>query len=80
MKRIYTQLHLHSSYSLSDSTINIDRLIKLAKKNKLKSLAITDRLNMFAAIKFYQKCIDNNIKPIIGCEIPLKNSTTNAPE
>ena len=80
MKQIYTQLHLHSSYSLIDSTINIDRLIKLAKKNKLKSLAITDRLNMFAAIKFYQKCIDNNIKPIIGCEIPLKNSISNKPE
>ena len=77
MKSIYTQLHLHSSYSLCDSTINIDRLIKLAKKNKLKSLVITDRLNMFAAIKFYQKCIDNNIKPIIGCEIPLKNSISN---
>ena len=80
MKRIFTQLHLHSSYSLSDSTINIDKLIKLAKKNKLKSLAITDRLNMFAAIKFYQKCIDNNIKPIIGCEISLKSSIPNTSE
>ena len=73
MKNNYTQLHLHTSYSLSDSTINIDKLIKLAKKNKIKSLAITDRMNMFAAIKFYQKCIDNKIKPIIGCEIPLKD-------
>ena len=73
MKNDYTQLHLHTSYSLSDSTINIDKLIKLAKKKKIKSLAITDRMNMFAAIKFYQKCIDNKIKPIIGCEIPLKD-------
>ena len=73
MKNDYTQLHLHTSYSLSDSTINIDKLIKLAKKQKIKSLAITDRMNMFAAIKFYQKCIDNKIKPIIGCEIPLKD-------
>ena len=80
MKRIFTQLHLHSSYSLSDSTINIDKLIKLAKKNKLKSLAITDRLNIFAAIKFYQKCIDNNIKPIIGCEISLKSRIPNTSE
>ena len=32
---------------------------------------------MFAAIKFYQKCIDNKIKPIIGCEIPLKSSVSN---
>ena len=61
MKQDFTQLQLHSSYSLRDSTINIDKLIKLAKKHKVKSLAITDYLNMFAAIKFYQKCIDNNI-------------------
>ena len=73
MKQDFTQLQLHSSYSLRDSTINIDKLIKLAKKHKVKSLAITDYLNMFAAIKFYQKCIDNNIKPIIGCQIPLKD-------
>ena len=30
-------------------------------------------IGLFAAIKFYQKCIDNNIKPIIGCQIPLKD-------
>ena len=77
MKQDFTQLQLHSSYSLRDSTINIDKLIKLAKKHKVKSLAITDYLNMFAAIKFYQKCIDNNIKPIIGCQIPLKDRLSN---
>ena len=68
----FTHLHLLTSYSLSCSTINIDKLIKLAKKNKITTLAITDHLNVFAAIKFYQKCIDNNIKPIIGCQIPVK--------
>ena len=72
MKTDFTHLHLHTSYSLSFSTIDIDKLIKLAKKNKIKSLAITDHLNVFAAIKFYQKCIDNKIKPIIGCQIPVK--------
>ncbi len=71
MKKNFTQIHLHSSYSLKDSTIDIDRLIKLAKKNKIKTLVLTDYLNLFAAIKFYQKCIDNKIKPIIGCQIPL---------
>ena len=35
---------------------------------------------MFAVIKFYQKCIDNKIKPIIGCEIPLKNIISNKRE
>ena len=72
----FTHLHLLTSYSLSCSTINIDKLIKLAKKNKITTLAITDHLNVFAAIKFYQKCIDNNIKPIIGCQIPVKYDTS----
>ena len=77
MKQCFTQLHLHTSYSLKDSTIDIDKLIKVAKKNKIRSLAITDHLNMFATMKFYQKCIDNNIKPIIGCQIPLKDIILN---
>ncbi|MBT6734343.1 MAG: DNA polymerase III subunit alpha [Gammaproteobacteria bacterium] len=68
----FTHLHLLTSYSLSCSTINIDKLIKQAKKNKITTLAITDHLNVFAAIKFYQKCIDNKIKPIIGCQVPVK--------
>ena len=68
----FTHLHLLSSYSLSCSTINIDKLIKQAKKNKITTLAITDHLNVLAAIKFYQKCIDNKIKPIIGCQVPVK--------
>jgi len=73
MNAQFTHLHLHTAYSLSSSTVDIDKLIKLAKKNKIKNLAITDHLNVFAAIKFYQKCIDNKIKPIIGCQIPVKN-------
>ncbi len=76
MKKNFTQLHLHSSYSLRDSTIDIDKLIKKAKKSKIKSLALTDHVNLFAAIKFYQKCIDNKIKPIIGCQIPLTDMLT----
>jgi DNA polymerase-3 subunit alpha len=43
----------------------------LQKKNKIKSLAITDHLNIFGAIKFYNKCLESKIKPIIGCEIPV---------
>ena len=73
MNTQFTHLHLHTAYSLSSSTIDIDKLIKLAKKNKIRNLAITDYLNVFAAIKFYQKCIDSKIKPIIGCQVPVKN-------
>ena len=67
----FTHLHLHTCYSLGSGTIRIDDLIKAALKNNIKSLAITDYMNIFGSIKFYNKCISNNIKPIIGCEIPV---------
>ena len=67
----FTHLHLHTSYSINSGTIKIDHLIDIAKKHKIKSLAISDYLNIFGAIKFYNKCIAASIKPIIGCEIPI---------
>ena len=67
----FTQLHLHTSYSLNSGTIRIDDLVDQAKKKKVSCLAVTDYLNIFGAVKFYNRCIDASIKPIIGCEIPL---------
>ena len=71
MKSLFTQLSLRTSYSLVDSTIAIDNLVKKAKSKKIMSLAMTDFLNTFNAIKFYQLCVENKIKPIIGCQIPI---------
>ena len=73
MKNLFTHLSLRTAYSLIDSTIALDALIKKAKKHKMYALAITDFLNTFNAIKFYQECIKNKIKPIIGCQIPIGN-------
>ena len=69
--KYFTHLHLHTSYSFNSGTIKIDDLITAAKKQNLSSLAMTDYLNIFGAVKFYNKCIEANIKPILGCEIPL---------
>ncbi len=67
----FTHLHLHTCYSLGSGTVRIENLISTAKKNNIKALALTDHLNIFGAIKFYNKCIEAKIKPIIGCEIPI---------
>ena len=69
--KYFTHLHLHTSYSLNSGTIKIDDLINVAKKRNISALAITDHLNIFGAVKFYNKCIKAHIKPIIGCEIPF---------
>ena len=67
----FTHLHLHTAFSLNSGTIKINNLITEAKKLNFNALAITDHLNIFGAVKFYNQCIKASIKPIIGCEIPL---------
>ena len=69
MNKEFTHLHLHTAYSINTGSANIDKLINYAIKNNIRNLAITDHLNLFAAVKFYQKCLENNIKPIIGSGI-----------
>ena len=73
MQKEFTQLHLHTAYSINTGSTNIEKLVNFASQNKLTSLAVTDNLNLFAAIKFYEQCIKKHIKPIIGCELPIKN-------
>lgn len=68
----YVALNLKTNYELLSSLIKLDDLILFAKKNKLLSLAITDS-NMFDTINFYDKCIENNIKPIIGTSLEIDN-------
>ncbi|KWZ95948.1 DNA polymerase III, alpha subunit [Anaerococcus hydrogenalis] len=67
----FTHLHLHTEYSLLDGFTKIDKLIGKLKEFGMNSCAITDHGNMYGVIEFYNKCMDNGIKPIIGCEIYL---------
>ncbi|MDO8660096.1 MAG: DNA polymerase III subunit alpha [Candidatus Parcubacteria bacterium] len=65
----FVHLHNHSEYSLLDGLSKIKEMVKRAKDLGMKSIAITDHGNMYGAIKFYKTCIEEGIKPIIGCEI-----------
>ena len=65
----FIHLHVHSQYSLLDGAIRFEEAFDLAKKYKMKAMALTDHGNMFGAIEFYQMAIKHGIKPIVGCEI-----------
>src|SRR3990167_11018350 len=70
---IHQFIHLksHSEYSLVDSILDIDSLVKAAVDNKMPAIAITDRVNLFGLVKFYKKALDSGIKPIIGADLIL---------
>ena len=64
----FVHLHVHSHYSLLDGLPKIDELVKKAKSMGYKALALTDHGNMYGAIEFYECCLKEGIKPIIGME------------
>ena len=61
-------LHLHTEYSLLDGAARIKKLVKILKERGAPACAITDHGNMYGAVKFYEACKENGIKPIIGTE------------
>ena len=68
----YVPLHVHTSRnSIGDSILKLNSYIDKAKELGLDTLCITGHGSLADMYDFYFKCIDNDIKPIIGCEIYL---------
>ncbi len=65
----FSHLHVHSEYSLMESTIKIKDLVSAAARKGMKAVALTDKYVMSGAVEFYKEATSKNIKPIIGCEI-----------
>ena len=73
----FVHLHCHSEYSVENSLIRIPKLVKHAKSLGMKSIALTDNANLFAAVKLYKEANSAGIKPIFGAEITLKGEDQN---
>lgn len=71
----FTHLHLHTGFSLLDSSSKINELVKKVKELGMEAVAITDHGVMYGAIEFYKECKKNGIKPIIGCEVYVSSSS-----
>lgn len=67
----FCHLHSHTQYSLLDGASDISTMMKKAKADGQKAVAITDHGNMFGVFKFVSEAHKNNIKPIVGCEFYL---------
>src|SRR5436190_1992099 len=66
--RDFVHLHLHSDYSLLQSTIQHKPLAKFLTKSGFKACAVTDYGNMFGAVSFYMTMKDSGLHPVVGYE------------
>lgn len=69
----YANINVFSYYTLLESVLSIDDIIENSIKKGLQYAFLTDK-NLYGAIEFYTKCINNKIKPIIGLDISYNES------
>ncbi len=72
----FVHLHVHSHYSLLDSTIQIPALADRVRSAGMTAVALTDKGNLFGAVQFAGACAKAGIKPILGCEVLLNDERT----
>ena len=67
---MYIPLGVKSDYSLLKSLIKIQDLIEYLKLKNITAAGLLDD-NLFGSMCFYNSCLKNNIKPIIGLNVKL---------
>ena len=72
----FIHVNCQSEYSITNSLVRTNKLVDLAKQHKMSAVGITDKMNVFSAIKFYKKALQEKIKPLIGAQIFLDKKTS----
>ena len=73
MQPRFVHLCLHTEYSLVDGLVRIKPLAARLAEQQMPAVAMTDRSNLFAMVKFYRAQQGAGIKPIIGVDALIRN-------
>ena len=71
MNSPFSHLRVSSEFSITHGLLTIDQIVDKAKEYSTPSVALTDNLNMFGLVKFFNKCEAAGIKPISGSSIKV---------
>ena len=71
----FVHLHTHTEYSLLDGSNKIKEYVSRIKELGMNAAAITDHGVMYGVIDFYKECLEQGIKPVIGCEVYVANGS-----
>ena len=70
----FVHLRLHSEYSVTDGLVRIDPAIHKTLEMGGVALGITDLMNVFGGLRFYTHALSAGLKPILGCDVKIKNN------
>lgn len=68
----FVHLHLHSEYSVVDSTLGVKQIVSQVESFEQPAVALTDQSNLYALVKFYTAAMASGLKPIVGADIWLQ--------
>ncbi|HEY1076885.1 MAG TPA: DNA polymerase III subunit alpha [Fontimonas sp.] len=92
LKASFVHLRVHTEYSLTDGIVRVEppkrkgggsgeTLTSRAAKLNFPAVAVTDRNNVFAMVKFYKSAEGSGIKPLIGVDLWLQErQASDSPE
>ena len=75
----FVHLRVHTAYSLSEGAIQVPALMHKCKEKNIASIAITDSANMFGGKAFSKYAKEEGIKPILGCQLYIRNPDADNP-
>ncbi|MCP4874745.1 MAG: DNA polymerase III subunit alpha [Gammaproteobacteria bacterium] len=79
MENRFVHLHLHSEYSLQDSTVRLKPMIQKLRERGMGAVALTDLNNMFAVVKHYKAATSMGVKPIFGADVWIRHPERSEP-
>ena len=68
----FNHFKIHTQYSICEGAIKIDQLKDFCKKNKIRSLGMSDTYNLSGALEFSENLSSVGTQPIIGTQILFK--------
>ncbi len=72
INKTFNHLKIHTQYSICQGAVKIDQLKDFCKKNKIKSLGLSDTYNLSGALEFSENLSSIGTQPIIGTQILFK--------
>ena len=74
----FVHLSVHSEYSLVDGIVRVPELAHTVRAKGMPAVALTDHMNVFAMVKFYKAAIGQGLKPLIGADIRVAETSRDA--
>ncbi|MGB5326290.1 MAG: DNA polymerase III subunit alpha [Pseudomonadales bacterium] len=79
MASSFVHLRTHSEFSLSDGLLRVRDLVHHTAQAGVPAVALTDRSNLFALVKFQKAAFAAGVKPIFGADLLWHDAAESLP-